>query len=197
MIDVNQSAKQGDVEAIRNYLDRGGDINAQCASDLLRSPLLAAIDAGQVGLVKYLLERGASVSVRDYRGYTALHRAAGMGMLSAVEALLMRHAEPNVLNMFGGSPLHAIANGGGRAADLDKARICQLLIGAGCEVDAKDSSGRTPLWFAVSSGSLAVAQALISAGADPTISADGTQGSPMDVGTIRGDPSLLQILTAR
>jgi ankyrin repeat protein len=93
-----------------------------------------------------------------------LHYAALQGDASAVKALLAQGHDPNAFDDVAFTPLHHAANHG-------HLEVIQLLLNAGADVNAHDESriGDSPLGQVAGSCSLAVAQALIAAGADPTI----------------------------
>ena len=55
--------------------------------------------------IQALLELGANVNVRDYKGKTALHRAATAGFLSSMEVLLANGADINAADDQGDTPL--------------------------------------------------------------------------------------------
>ena len=61
------------------------------------------------------------------------------------------------------APLHCAA------MDNDNAAGIHVLASAGAELDARNSAGSTPRHFATVNGVAPVVQALISAGADPTV----------------------------
>ena len=70
--------------------------------------------------IQALLELGADVNVRDYKGKTALHRAATAGFLASMEVLLAHGADIDAADSSGETPLfdaiRAGRAGGGRVA---------------------------------------------------------------------------------
>lgn len=83
---------------------------------------------GQVECVEALLQRGASVCVRDIRGRSPLHLASACGRMSALDALLQAgttaasHTHAHLTDNQGYTPLHwACYNGtGGSETHLAK-----------------------------------------------------------------------------
>lgn len=91
----------------------GADINA--ANDWKLPPLLVALLKGHFGLVKHLLEvPGVDVNCKDEEGRTLLSRSVDMlsaSTLEQMEDLLQhRHADPNLPDLQGLTPLHHLAH---------------------------------------------------------------------------------------
>jgi ankyrin repeat protein len=93
-----------------------------------------------------------------------LHSASERGDIAAVKALLTTSHDLNVFDEISFTPLHYAARGGHLV-------IIRLLLQAGANVNARDEPriGDTPLASVAGNCSFAVAESLISAGADPTI----------------------------
>jgi ankyrin repeat protein len=158
---------------------------------LRRTTLHFAAEARDHHEVARLLAGGVPVDSRDYRKNTPLHFAAGMGSAEVVTLLLEAGADPAARNTFGETPLHRLAAGGGSASAAARLDVVDRLLGAGCPIDALDSTDRTALWYAAATGTsesppevlsirFLVLKGLIERGADPTITAKGTQGRPVD-----------------
>lgn len=77
------------------------------------TPLMNAVQSGTDEQLTWLLEHGADANASDARGFTALHRAAELGKLSAVEILVQAGASPSAEAM-GHTPL-SLAQGRGHA----------------------------------------------------------------------------------
>src|SRR5689334_2494446 len=94
----------------------------------------------------------------------ALHSAALEGDVAEMTALLDQGADPNAFDDVAFTPLH-------HAADKEHLHAVTLLLQRGADVNAHDASriGDSPLGHIAGHCSLAMAQLLIDAGADPTI----------------------------
>ena len=97
--DAAQAGKEDEVVA---WLDGGGNIDSTFYCYHLGVTLLiAAGDFGHLSLVDVLLQRQASVDVRDSSGASALMGAAGQGHLSIVQRLLLAGASPGLRDLEG------------------------------------------------------------------------------------------------
>lgn len=171
--------ESGEVHTVAAYLDDGVDINlrAPCSG---AAPLDASIWGGHMGLVRYLVERGADVDGVGYSGFTALMAAANQGMVEAVHLLLERGADPNLAAAgTGETPLHCVTSHGYQAG----AGAClNALLDAGADPDPRTVPGtpaatfiggsvtfvgETPLHLAAAYGSASMIRRLLDAGADP------------------------------
>ncbi len=123
------------------------------------TPLMDAAAAGQLWLVRRLLESGADVNAKNGVGWTALMYAAGQGRPEIVRTLLRAGADVNAKNLEGGTALLEAA----RFRDTETAEI---LIRAGAQVNVRDKLGITPLERAVDNDDPAMVRCLAAAGAD-------------------------------
>jgi len=104
-----------------------------CKGDIVN--IHDSADKGDYQTVKFLIERGIDVNLRNKFGETPLHRvAAGFvvkgrakypprnpGYLRTAEILISNGADINARNISGYSPLH-------KSAMSNRANICKLLI---------------------------------------------------------------------
>ena len=190
------AVRQGDIEAISNYLNNGGDVNVTDdegrtafsffvprttlhplplsidtykvlvneGADTIdvnvrsfienRTPLFFAASAEVVGK---LIERGADVDARDDNGYTPLHGARNVEVAKALlEAGVDINAETNSRFGYGGTEVFVTVS----------EDVREVLVNEGADtidVNVRDGSGRTPLYFATDAE---VVGKLIERGAD-------------------------------
>ena len=151
------AARQGSFECVRALTKSGADVNQTSADG--SSPLLVAVQNGYYDLAIYLMDHGANVNLPNSAGWTPLYLAVKDrnqettaipgpntdGVLSFIEALLDRGANPN-LRIKVATEVHQ----GMTAAWLQEA-------------------GATPLLRAALCGDLPVVRLLLAHKADPQI----------------------------
>lgn len=85
------AAKNGDVEEVRRYLDRGASPNERDWAD---APLiLRAACHGRIDVIRLLVERGADINARQGGDWTAIFCAARYDELATVEFLINSGAD--------------------------------------------------------------------------------------------------------
>lgn len=89
--------------------------------------------------IEQYLKKGASIEEADEFGQTALHHAAGIHRVEAINALLDQGANINAIDNGGRTPLHAAV------ADVRGIDALKALIDRGANVNHKDHHGNTPL----------------------------------------------------
>jgi ankyrin repeat protein len=130
-----QKAKDGDTDLLTLFLSAGMDPNTKGDSD--RTALMEAAAQGRDKAVGLLLARGASVSLTDDEGATALHWAAkAFHSSECVEALLAHGADINTTYKGGYTPLM-------RAAVTGNLEVIELLLKRGADTKAVDNYGET------------------------------------------------------
>ena len=98
-------------------------------------------------VLNVLLSRGADINVKDAeQGGTPLHVATTANNLRNVEILLAHHADPNLTDTSGQTPLHYSVLPDGNMNDL---QLVAILLAHGAEANVKDNTGRTPYDYAV------------------------------------------------
>lgn len=156
---------------------------AAAAADGDAAALLAAIKAGDVSRYEQLTRSGAAV---DAASHAVVALAAASGSVPLTRRLIDGGADPEGLQD-GLTPL-MIAARAGNAAMVD------LLLEKGVEVDRRDSSGATALYWAIKSGSKAAVERLVAGGA----AVDNAITGYSAIAVARGEdqPAILELLQA-
>ena len=107
-VDIWTAAATGNLEAIKQHLEAGTDVDAKQPPGG-GTPLLVAATFGRAEAAKFLIEKGANVNASSNDGATALHGAAFFCHAEIVKLLLDRGAIVNAKNIRGETPLDAVA----------------------------------------------------------------------------------------
>jgi len=142
--DIFLAAKNGNIEAVKQHIAAGTDVNARDNGG--STPLHQAAINGHKEIAELLIANGANVNATARVGFTSLHLAAHNGHKEIVELLIAKGADVNAkqrLNWSNGgrTPLHLAAREGHK-------EVIELLIAKGADVNAKDVEGQTPLDWA-------------------------------------------------
>ena len=154
-VDIHQACKDGNIEAVKQYLAAGWDVNARDKSSL--TPLLLAASFRNDDIAKLLISSGANVSAKCNFGTTPLHYCGK----EIAELLIAKGADVNAMSG-SGTPLHHV---------LTKERA-ELLIANGADVNAKEKGGFTLLHVLAGDGRKEIAELLIAKGADVNAKCD-------------------------
>jgi ankyrin repeat protein len=178
--------QEGDMEAVRQALDKEPDLVFEAASNY-DTALHVAAERGRLELAKLLLAHKAPVDAIDGQDCTPLHCAALNGHVEMAELLIASGADVNAGDELEWRPLHCAAQNG-------HLRVAQILLAHHAKVDAghaRDDS--TPLHYAAFSGHRNIAQLLVAAGAN--VNAENTRGeTPMAGAARRGHFDLAEFL---
>jgi len=92
-ISIWDAAEKGNIEAVKQHLAEGVDVNAK--DGVGQTPLYEAAFKGHKEIVELLIAKGADVNVKFGNGFTPLHSAAYMGQKEIVELLIAKGADVN------------------------------------------------------------------------------------------------------
>ena len=166
-----ESAKTDDAALIKVFLDAGIDPDARADSG--RTALMSAAESGNEAALNALLARGATLTLVDDDGRSALHWAAGSYRgYSCVRSLLNHGADPCAKTPAGETPLTAaiylprLDPSASVLASFDYLDTIKVLLDHGAEVNAQNTRGLTPLMRASVFGDTRIVQLLIDRGAD-------------------------------
>jgi ankyrin repeat protein len=122
--------------------------------------LVNAAGVGDLETVRMMLDYGADANLQ--RPFTALIAAASSGSAEIVEEILKHHPDVDSRDMQGRTAIRVVGEAGLTSGQQNLARVTELLIAAGANVNAADTFGNTALHGAADERS---AKALIAAGA--------------------------------
>lgn len=91
---LHVGAERGDAEVLQALLESGGKRLLGGADAQGRTPLIYAVQSGNIPAVKVLLDAGADVNAADIYGNTPLRTAAAEGTLEMVKLLVSAGADP-------------------------------------------------------------------------------------------------------
>ena len=135
-ISIHEAAKTGNIEAVKQHLAAGSDVNEQ--DRYKRAPLHYAATEGHKEIVGLLISKSADVNEKWMKGRTALFAVAQKGHKEIAELLIDSGANVNSKGEEGLTPLHITAMFG-------RPETAELLIAKGADVNIKDNENETPL----------------------------------------------------
>lgn len=105
---LTEAAVEGNVEAVRQHIAAGTNLNEQ-KPESGSTALIAAASFGKNETAILMIESGADLEVKNNEGSTALHIAAFLCREEIVKALLAKGADRNARNNAGSTPLDSVA----------------------------------------------------------------------------------------
>ena len=104
-VDIWTATKKGNIEAVKQHLTAGTDVDAKSDGKYGWTPLLHAAWFGHKEIAELLIAGSAEVNAKDNYGKTPLHRAVQEGYMEIVELLIAKGADVNATNMYRITPL--------------------------------------------------------------------------------------------
>jgi len=106
-MDIHTATLLGDLDAIKQHIAAGSDLNEKEPS-MGSTPLISAAVFGKTEIARALIEGGADVNFKNNEGSTALHSAAFLCRVEIVEMLLANGADKELLNNYGSTALQSV-----------------------------------------------------------------------------------------
>ena len=136
-ISIHKAAEEGNIEAVKQHLAAGTDVNIQDFDGW--TPLHWAAMEGHKKTAELLIANGADVDLKDNLGWTALLITDHMKI---AELLISNGADVNLKNMDGNTPLQYAAMAG-------QIGIAKLLLIKEADLNTKNINGKRPLDVAI------------------------------------------------
>ena len=134
-----EAAKAGDLELVKKIVaDHSHIVNCRDLDGRHSTPLHFAAGYNRVGVVEFLLSKGADVHAKDKGGLVPLHNACSYGHYEVTELLVKHGASVNVCDLWRFTPLH-------EGAAKGKYDIVKLLLKHGADASKKNRDGHTPI----------------------------------------------------
>ena len=154
---IHTAAREGDVDAVRDLLDQGEDINR---SNRRGTALHEAILANRQVVVEFLIANDADTNALSSAFGMPLHVAALKGSAVNTSLLIAHDADVTARDHLGMTPLHI-------AAEQGYFGVAELLIDAGADVNAVADRDETPLHMAGINQETDIMALLVANGASP------------------------------
>jgi len=148
---IHQAAYEGNLEAVKQHLAAGANVNAK-EVEFGMTPLHLAANEGHKDVVELLITAGADVHAKDGEGFTPMDHAT-IWDHKEIADLLVKHGGKSGA----GDSIHV-------AAAVGNIESVKQHLAAG--VDAKSDNGGTPLLYAAWIGHKEIVELLIAKGAD-------------------------------
>jgi cytohesin len=188
-ISIHDAAADGNIEALKQHLAAGTDLNAKV--DDGETPLHYAAAGGHKEIAELLIAEGSDVNAKSKARETPLHYAAGGGHKETAALLIAEGSDVNVNSVYGYTALDVairfkkseftdlLRKHGGKtgawlkseesihiAAKIGRIEAVKQHLADGKDVDARDKQDKTPLQHAAYWGHKEIAELLIAKGAD-------------------------------
>jgi uncharacterized protein len=166
-----EAIRNDDLAGVRASLEKQPNLEPVCVEDDVCKPLAYAAEFGDLDIIKSLLKAGADPNGRNAAGDTAFMAAenafaiAGKsrGAVRAVQEYLLRSGtDPNQANSLGNTAFMCMAGAG-------DAKMMEIALDYGAEVNHQNADGWTPLMAAAQFGQNGTALWLLQHKADKTL----------------------------
>jgi ankyrin repeat protein len=167
---IHYAASSGNIEAVKQHLAAGADVNKRIWSDVFKGTI-TPLDSANLSAsdnrneVVNILKKHGGKADDWFNAHESVHKAASGGNIEVLKQHLAAGGDVNAKAEGGGTPLHLAGFKGHK-------EIAKLLITKGANVNAKAEGGGTALHATAWEGHKEVAELLIAAGADVNAKTD-------------------------
>ena len=102
-INIHAAVLTGNLEAVKQHIEAGTDINQKEAMSG-STPLMSAATFNKTEIAKVLINAKSDLSIKNNDGGTALHTAAFFGRIEIVQLLIDAKVDKTIRNNFGATP---------------------------------------------------------------------------------------------
>ena len=219
---LHAAAEGGNIFIVRSMLSCDIDINSK-GDKCSATPLIIATMENHVEVMKYLLQKGADISLTtgSPKRRSALHIASEHGSIAAIELLLsgglsvdLRDGEGNTplvcaaacgqieavncLLDHGADPLLKVKDGWSLlhfAAQSGNVIIIETMLSKGLDIDSRgETLGLTPLMVSIIFGKLEAAKYLLEKGADESLKSTPGKISLLSIASGAGSIAAIEML---
>lgn len=158
-----EAAKSGDIKTVKTCIKNGANLHLLEQRDIHpydnneNNPLHISAREGHLSIVKFLIENGTKIDVRNRKKQTSLHWAVYNGRIKIIKYLIEKGAFIEAVDDDGASPF-------AWAAYVNKLETANLLINMGAELNSRDYDNNTPLHWACYRGHVEIVRFLIENG---------------------------------
>lgn len=107
-MDLSTAAAMGNMEAVKQHIAQGADLNVQ-EPNVRSTPLITAAFFGHTKVALALIKAGADLNIQNNEGSTALHTAAFFCRPEIIEALVAVNADKTLKNIYNSTAYESVA----------------------------------------------------------------------------------------
>jgi ankyrin repeat protein len=142
-MDLQSAVFSGNLEAVKQHIEAGTDLNTKDAMSG-STALTTAITFGKTQIANALIDAGADLSVKNNDGATALHVAAFFCRVEITQKLLDAGADKTARNNFGATPRETVMGSFAEVKPIYE--FMQAQLGPlGLELDMEDLEKTRPV----------------------------------------------------
>eukprot|EP01041_Mallomonas_annulata_P002200 gene2200-4279_t len=185
----------GNFEEVKRMVEQEGEnINARNPANASTALHFACV-SGDLNVVKYLLDTGAQIDLRNVGGMTPAHIACDRKHSALVLYLLRHGADASSRNKAGDTPLHYVCSRG--MTDVLSQLIQLPALVKNYDLEVRSYQGLTPLHSAVDNGHSDIVELLINTAVVQVNARDDENRTPLHYSALKGYLNIVELLWRR